>query len=51
MRNPQQILQLSRAIYLGVAGDDLLGQGSAGTRHAQHENRHTRRVSAAAQAV
>ena len=40
-------MQLAGAMHRRMAGDDLLHQGGAGTRHADHEDRHCGGVTAA----
>ena len=42
-----QGLQFARAVRQRMAGDDLLDQCRSRTRHADHEDRHLRRVAAA----
>ena len=40
-------LQLAGAVHHWMAGDDLLDQGGSRARHAEHEDRHARRIAAA----
>ena len=46
-----QIQQFAGGLHLRMAGQDLLDERAAGTRHAEDEDRHRRGIARAGQAI